>query len=258
MDEKDLIIQKLLEDVTILRKLVEQQALKISELEKRLNKNSSNSSKPPSSDGLTKPSRTHSLRQKGKNKSGGQLGHKGDTLKQTLMPDKIEQHKLSRCPVCTTPLTRVEPIGIIKRQVFDIPVPKIEVTEHQAEIKQCLCCRKRVVAVFPNGVNAPVQYGEVIQSWAVYFQHQQFIPEERLQETFSDLFKVNLATATLNGFSESLYDALFDFECEVLSKVRTAPVKHLDETGFRITSKTQWLHVASTKRLTVLPYFSEA
>lgn len=250
MDEKDLLIQKLMDRIAVLEKLVEQQAARIAELEKRLNKNSSNSSKPPSSDGLSKPPRTNSLRQKGKNKSGGQRGHKGDTLKQTQMPDKIERHKLSQCPACLAPLTSVEPLRLLKRQVFDIPPPKIEVTEHQAEIKICLCCNKRVMAPFPYGVNAPVQYGEVIQSWSVYFQHQQFIPEDRLQETFSDLIGVKLATATLNGFSESVHDELSDFECDVLSKIQAAPVKHLDETGFRITGNTQWLHVASTEKLT--------
>jgi transposase len=91
-------------------------------------------------------------------------------------------------------------------------------------------------------VNAPVQYGDVIQSYAVYFQQQQFIPEDRLQETFHDLFKINLATATLSGFSESVYDDLIDFDSEILSKIKIAPVKHL--------GKTQWLHVASTTDLT--------
>ena len=139
---------------------------------------------------------------------------------------------------------------LLKRQVFDLPLPKIEVTEHQAEIKVCSCCNKRVIAAFPYGVNAPVQYGEVIQSWAIYLQHQQFIPEDRLQETFDDLMGIHLATATLNRFSGSLYDKLTDFDCEVLSKIHVVPVKHLDETGFRITGNTQWLHVASTEQLT--------
>ncbi len=84
---------------------------------------SSNSSKPPSSDGLSKLLRTNSLRQKGKNKSGGQLGHKGETLKQTQAPDKIERHKLMACPRCASSLISTESFGILKRQVFDIPLP---------------------------------------------------------------------------------------------------------------------------------------
>lgn len=250
MDEKDLVIQKLMDRIAVLERLVEQQAAKIAELEKRLQKNSSNSSKPPSSDGLSKRARTHSLRAKGNNKSGGQPGHAGETLKQVQTPDRIEEHKLSQCPFCSACLTVVGPLGVLKRQVFDIATPKLEVTEHQAEIKMCSCCHQRVVARFPCEVKAPVQYGEVIQSWGLYFQHQQFIPEERLRETFKDLLNINLATATFNNFSESVYNELANFESHVLSKIQTAPVKHLDETGFRITSNTQWLHVASTHQLT--------
>ena len=107
MDEKDLLIQKLLDENAALRQLVKQQTFRITELEKRLHKNSSNSSKPPSSDGLSKPSRTNSLRQKDKNKSGGQPGHKGDTLKQVQTPDKIERHKLSQCPACLASRLRI-------------------------------------------------------------------------------------------------------------------------------------------------------
>jgi hypothetical protein len=73
---------------------------------------------------------------------------------------------------------------VFKRQVFDVTIPKLEVIEHQVELKMCTCCNKRVTSSFPEGVHAPVQYGTVIQSWAVYFQHQQFIPEDRLQDIF--------------------------------------------------------------------------
>ena len=221
------------------------------EFKKRLNKNSHNSSKPPSSDGLSKPSKnpTSSLREKSNNKSGGQPGHRGETLKQVEHPDKVERHELAICPLCQTSLASVNALGIVKRQVFDLPVPKVEVTEHQAEIKQCFCCNKRVMATFPLGVNSPTQYGEVVKSTALYFQ-QQFIPEDRLQETFHDLFKIDLATATLNRFSESFYETLAPFEDSVLSQVKADPVKHLDETGCRVSGKTHWLHVASTDSLT--------
>ena len=138
----------------------------------------------------------------------------------------------------------------IKRQVFDIPIPKVEVTEHRAEVKWCLACQGQVMAKFPIGVHAPVQYGEVIKSCGLYLQHEHLIPEERVQSILSDLFGVSLATATINGFSEKLYGQLAEFESGVLSKVQEAKVKHLDETGFRIAARTNWLHVASTPKLT--------
>jgi transposase len=154
-----------------LLEIIERLEARIRELEQRLNKNSSNSSKPPSSDGLSKPPRTSSLREKGKNKSGGQPGHKGERLKQTETPDIIKKHALITCPDCQYSLLLSPLLGMVKRQVFDIPPPKIEITEHQAEVKHCTCCNKPVTATFPAGVLAPVQYGEFIRSWSVYYQY---------------------------------------------------------------------------------------
>ncbi|WP_274544619.1 IS66 family transposase [Legionella oakridgensis] len=154
------------------------------------------------------------------------------------------------CPDCYGSLVSTPVIGIVKRQVFDIPLPKIEVTEHQAEVKYCECCNKTITAAFPAGVLAPVQYGEVIRSWSVYYQYQHFIPEDRLQQLFYDLYGIQLATATRTGYNRIAFDTLASFEESVLSAVKTAAVKNLDETGFRVAGKTQWLHVASTKTAT--------
>lgn len=250
MKDYEQIISTLLTKIAELEKVVKQQAARIADLERRLNKNSSNSSKPPSSDGLSKPPRTSSLRESGKHKSGGQKGHKGETLKQTEVPDIVKKHVLETCPDCQHSLLQSPLFGIIKRQVFDIPPPKIEVTEHQAEVKYCACCRKTVKAVFPSGVRAPVQYGEVLRSWSLYYQYQHFIPEDRLQQLFFDLYGIQLATATLTGYNWIAFDALASFEESVLSQVKIATVKNLDETGFRVAGKTQWLHVASTKTAT--------
>jgi transposase len=122
----------------------------------------------------------------------------------------------------------------VKRQVFDIPPPKIEITEHQAEVKYCTCCNKPVTAAFPSGVRAPVQYGKVIRSWSVYYQYQHVIPEDRLQQLFSDLYGIQLAIATLTKYNRIAFDALAPFEESILSQVKIAAVKNLDETGFRV------------------------
>lgn len=211
MKDYEQIIFTLLAKIAELEKIVEQQAARIAELEKRLNKNSSNSSKPPSSDGLNKTPRTTSLREKGKNNSGGQKGHKGETLKQIESPDTVKKHVLITCPDCCGSLHKSPLMGIVKRQVFDIPPPKIEVTEHQAEVKYCEFCNKPVTAAFPAGVQAPVQYGEVIRSWSVYYQYQHFIPEDRLQQLFFDLYGIQIATATLTGYNRVAFDALATF-----------------------------------------------
>lgn len=250
-------VTSLLEKITSLEQLVEKQSIlieqlqaRIIELEKQTKKNSSNSSKPPSSDGLSKPPRTSSLRENGKNKSGGQSGHKGETLKRVETPDIIKKYILTTCPDCHHSLLSSPALEMVKRQVFDIPPPKIEVTEHQAEIKYCACCNKTVTATFPPDVRAPAQYGEDIRSWSVYYQYQHFIPEDRLQQLFSDLYGIQLATATLTRYNQIAFNVLAPFEKSILSQVKIAIVKNLDETGFRVAGKTQWLHVASTKTAT--------
>ncbi len=100
MRDYEEIISTLLAKIAELEEIVKQQATRIVELERRLSKNSSNSSTPPSSDGLKKPARTISLREKGKHKSGGQPGHKGETLKQVEIPDIIKKYKITSCPDC--------------------------------------------------------------------------------------------------------------------------------------------------------------
>ena len=123
-------------------------------------------SHPPSGDGLRKKPYPQSLRPKGKAKSGGQVGHKGVTLKQIEAPHPIVKHVPAACETCHKSLARTVAITRLKRQVFDIPVPQIEVTEHQAEVKICACCRHRNVGIFPTEVRSPVPYGPCVQALA--------------------------------------------------------------------------------------------
>jgi transposase len=125
--------------IQALQEQVAEQQVQIQGLQDQLAKDSHNSSKPPSSDGLKKP-RTGSLRQKGQHPKGGQPGHKGDTLKMVSEPDYIESHAVIACPHCQTELGSSETLGYEKRQVFDVPPIGLEVTEHQAQIKQCPGC----------------------------------------------------------------------------------------------------------------------
>jgi transposase len=264
MSEKDVVIQNLIEKIIKLERLLEeklsiiskqseiigQQSAKILELEKRLNKNSRNSSKPPSSDGL-KRNRTRSLRQKGKNKNGGQWGHKGETLRQVETPDKIERHALLKCPMCSTSLESEATLGLARRQVFDIPPLKAEITEHQAEIKLCNCCGKRVMARFPEGINSAVQYGDRIRSTALYMLNCHYFPLERLKDFFLDVFHIQMSEGTLVSLSEKLDRPLDSFVESVRRYMLSTHYVHADETGFRVLKKLHWLHVISTSQATL-------
>ena len=133
---------------------------RIAELERRLGLNSSNSGKPPSSDGLKKPARVTSLRERSGKKPGGQKGHKGETLRQVADPDDVVDHYPSACSGCGAGLDPDASVGHSARQVFDLPEPQpLVVTEHRAHDCRCAACGAKTRAPFPDGVNAPVQYG---------------------------------------------------------------------------------------------------
>src|SRR5262245_37857234 len=152
------------------------------------------------------------------------------------------------CGVGLDPQTGV---GHSSRQVFDLPLPQpLVVTEHRAHDCQCPACGAKTRAPFPDGVNAPVQYGARITAFVIYLLHYQLLPENRLATLMADLFGVKVAAATIARMSRTCAERLQDFVETVRDLVAGAPVKHTDETGFRIGGKTQWLHVASTTLLT--------
>jgi transposase len=226
---------------------------RVAELERRLGLDSSNSGKPPSSDGLKKkPSRTSSLRERSERASGGQKGHPGKTLERTATPDTVIDHYPSACACCGASLDAALATGHAARQVFDLPEPQpLVVTEHRAHRVQCTACGTQTRAEFPEELAAPVQYGPRIAAIVVYLLHYQLLPEKRLAELMADLFGVSLVSATIAAMSRRCAHRFADFAAVLRALVAVAAIKHLDETGFRVGGKTQWLHIASTLWLTV-------
>jgi transposase len=224
---------------------------RVAELERRLGLNSTNSGKPPSSDGLKKLPRVRSLREPSGKKPGGQKGHKGETLRQVAEPDSVVDHFPSSCTVCGAAVSPAMSVGHSARQVFDLPEPRpLVVAEHRAHDCACASCGAHTRASFPDGVNAPVQYGPRIAAFVIYLLHYQLLPEDRSAELMADLFGVRLVTATIARMSRNCAGRLQDFVTTVRDLVAGAAVKHMDETGFRVGGKTQWLHVACTAWLT--------
>jgi transposase len=225
---------------------------RLADLERRLGLTSRNSSKPPSSDGLKKPPRVSSLREPTGKTSGGQTGHPGKTLRRTETPDATINHYPKACAACGEPLNEAMAIDHVARQVFDLPEPKpLIVTEHRAHGCRCTGCGAQTRAAFPEGVSAPVQYGPRIGAFVLYLLHYQLLPEKRLAMLMADLFGVTLVAATIARISRDCATRYQSFTDAVRNLVAAAVVKHLDETGFRIGGKTQWLHIASTLRLTL-------
>jgi transposase len=243
LDEKDAVIVVLLAEIESLK-------ARVAELERQLGLNSSNSGKPPSTDGLKKPPRIRSLREPSKRPSGGQRGHSGETLRPVDSPDIIQEHVAETCAHCHARLTAEMITGMERRQVFDIPVPRLEVTEHRAPIYTCAACRGTTRADFPEEVTSPTQYGPRVRAAAVYLNAGQLIPEDRVAETIHDLFQVDLCAATVAAISARKAVDLQPLLDRIETLIVAAPVRHLDETGFRVGGRTQWLHVASTVELT--------
>src|SRR5712692_4154041 len=148
-EEKDALIYALLE--------------RVEELERRLGLNSTNSGKPPSSDGLKKEPRINSLREPSGKKSGGQDGHEGKTLRQVENPDKVIDPYPQTCTGCGEALGIDASTEYQKRQVFDLPEPQpLHVTEHRAHRRCCPQCGTAPQAAFPHEVTAAALYGSYL------------------------------------------------------------------------------------------------
>lgn len=229
---------------------IQQQQVQIHDLEARLAKNSSNSSKPPGSDGLKKPN-PKSLRGKSGKKPGAQQGHAGKGLTQIKNPDVIVTHVPISCQGCGLNLSQVDGVCAEKRQVFDIPQPKIEITEHQALEKQCPCCGELSRAIFPDNIRGPVQYGDRVQALIAYFAHQHFIPIDRVCQIFEDILGIAISPGTCSNIDEKLFRQLESFESSLKAYLLASRVLHFDETGMRCEKKLRWVHVASSQLATL-------
>jgi len=220
---------------------------RVRELEEQISKDSHNSNKPPSSDGMKKIPKA---RKPTGRKPGGQKGHEGKTLKMVAKPDKVKVHKVECCGSCSNSLKDKQATGYDRRQVFDTPPIKVEVIEHRAEIKECDRCGAVTVAEFPEDVTHKVQYGPRLKANALYIKNYALLSYDRAAELFEDLFGVALSAGTLVNIDWDAGERLEEVNERIKEQIISSAIVHFDETGMRISGKLNWLHVAGTEVLT--------
>lgn len=236
----------------LLGQRIKQLEAEVKELQRRVNQDSHNSHKPPSSDGLRKKSR--SPREKGQRPSGGQKGHPGHRLELVAEPDAIIAHEPGCCQGCGQALTEVAGAWLERRQVVELPVMRAYVTEHRRIEKACPSCQQPNVGCFPAEVKQTVQYGPRLRAALTYLHVAQLLPYERACEVLADLCGVSVSEGTLDNSLRRCADNLEPIEQAIVEALMTAEVLHQDETGLRVKGKTGWLHTTSTDTLTYYIY----
>ena len=211
-------------------------------LANRLNLNSTNSSKPPSTD----PNRKKKTKSKTGKKPGGQKGHVGTTLKKVDDPDKVKLIKVDRSKL---PPGRYRQVGFDSRQVFDIDISRV-VTEYRVQILQD-DKGNRFVATFPKGVTKAVQYGTGLKAHSVYMSQFQLVPYNRIQDYFADQLHIPISEGSIFNFNKEAFRSLVDFENRVKNELTASDLAHADETGINIGGKRHWLHCVSNDSWTL-------
>jgi transposase len=230
-------------------------ASRIAALEKKLGRNSTNSSLPPSSDLFGRPKKEESPNRAARRalgrKPGKQQGDDGHHLAQVANPDEVTTYSPTACDDCGGDLRDVAAEAVEVRQVFDTPVPVMHSAEHRAETKRCHC-GKATKAAFPPAARSYACYGPRLRSNALYLLARQHLPFERCQEAIADLFGINVSTGFLDSVFSEGAKGLEKFLVEVLDQLMDAEVVHVDETSDKLKTETIWFHVACTELLTLL------
>lgn len=248
------IIKSLNNTIDDLRKVIADQNEEIRKLSESIRKDSHNSSKPPSSDGLKKKPSPKSLREKTGKKQGGQTSHPGSNLKK-MEPTRIEPlmpAKCAGCPHYTACQERFCNEQSPNRQVVDVKVTP-DVTEYrQAVITDCPMHHDFRCGEFPAGVTGNIQYGDTLTALTAAFYTVGAVSIDRIHEILGSVFGIPLSTGTIYSMVSRCADNLTGTYNEIKTQMMVAALSHFDETGTRVEGKTWWVHVACNSLYTYL------
>lgn len=217
---------------------------RVGALEAQLKQNSSNSSKPPSSDGphvKPAPHRPSKGRQR-----GGQDGH--SRHERTLLPaDETHDHKPTRCRQCQTPLAGDDPDPIID-QVLELPVKLRHVIHYRRHTLTCLECQTRTTAEpVPAAASG---FGPRLQATTAYLSGVGRLSKRSLRTLFADVCDIPMSLGSVSKLEAKTSAALEPIHAEALEHTQGQDA-NVDETGWKQGPDRAWLWVAVTKMLTV-------
>jgi transposase len=243
LEERNARIAEQEAEIAVLREALAGLQSQVADLAAQVKANSRNSSKPPSSDGLAKPS-PKSLRGKSGRRPGRPKGQPGATMELSDRPDKKVRHRPERCGCCGKSLKNAPVTAVERRQVIDIPPVKAVTTEHRLLTVKCGCgCETKAQA--PDGVTAPVQYGPRIMGTGIYLWHGQFLSRARACRALAEMFGCAPSPGALAAATRRTAGLIAPALAAITRHLISEAVVHFDETGFRTAGKLAWVHSAS-------------
>jgi len=229
--------------------IIKAQSEKITELEARLNQNSTNSSKPPSSDTpWNKPTAT---RKPSGKKKGGQIGHKGHGLKLDREPDIIVPLEAEKCSECGVELSNEESEIVNKR--YEIEVKIITITTCYEQYKTtCPNCGTDNIGEFPKSIRSTQQYGSGVSALSVLMTNYAMVSFGKTSKIMRDLLGITISPGTIANMNERFAKSSETkaILAEIKTKLLLSPVLNADETGCHVDGRLYWLHTASNAEAT--------
>lgn len=245
-----------------LRAQIEMLARRITELEARVGQGSQTSSFPPSTDrpkeraeatktraerrAEDKRARKAEVRRRGKQPGAG-----GNHLEMTEYPDHVVVHEPGCCGACGEDLADARVEGVVRRQVFDVPDPRLFATEHRSVRRRCSCGEVSAGA-FPAEARAPACYGPNVRAMTLYLLHAQHLPVERTAKAVSAMLGADVSTGFVASLAAEAAGQLDLFLCDLVDALGNEDVVHADETSDQVKTATWWLHVVASDRYTHL------
>jgi len=229
----------------------------VAALRAQLERDSSNSGKPPSSDSpfVKKPAAKRSMRTRTGKPQGKQPGAAGTALRLVDDPDVTLMHPPAACGGCGRDLAEAEVFAEQRRQVVDIPrvPPRPVVTEHRVQSKACPGCGSVTEAEVPGIAAGRVQYGPGLKARAAWLTCAHFLPVRRARLTLNALLGFRVSDGLVAAMRAKAARLLEEqFLPHVRALIATAPVAHADETTARAAGSLRYLHVACTEHLTAM------